>query len=455
MNRHIYKTINILQATILPLCLYSALYTPLIIIFFLLCLLRLLVKIGDGSFFLELLHVYGAFTCLLMPLIGYTYFNKVNEMGLIYGKIMPVSFEEYFSFALPSIVIMGLGFFLFRGGSSDDRSTVKYFIQNIKIDILKIRPSQVLFLTFVALIAYVISEYLPVALKQVNTFLYYSLFACGFYIFFYKNFPAKVYFLTGLVGFIVLDAINSGMFTIIAYMSGLFLILIIAERRIPFYQKATLLVSSLLLIGFIQLFKLDLRKSYKMGETVSTVELASRVVASSQQSTFAAILYPLYLRMNQGYNIALVQKRIPAQVDYLGGEYLGLSLLSSFVPRLFWPDKPEAGGKENMKIYTGVLIDTWSTNVGPLGEAYGNFGMFGGWVYILAFSLFLRWAYLKFLSICVKRPIFFLWLPPVFFQTFYVMETDSLQATNSLIKGAIFMFAMFKLLPHLFPAKQS
>lgn len=292
-------------------------------------------------------------------------------------------------------------------------------------------------------------------MQQLNTFLYYSLFASGFYIIFYKNFPGKVYFIAGLIGFLVLDALNSGMFTIIAYMSGLFLILLLAGKRIYFYQKIGLLLLSILVISFIQLFKLDLRKSIKKSENLTATELATRVVANSQETRFDALLFPLYQRMNQGYNIALVQRRIPSQVDYLGGEYLGLSFISAFVPRLFWEDKPEAGGKENMRIYTGFIILAWSTNVGPIGEAYGNFGYLGGWLYLFAFSLFLRYAYIKFMSICYRRPVFFLWLPALFFQTFYVMETDSLQAFNSLIKGTIFMFFMYKLFPVLFPRTQS
>jgi hypothetical protein len=107
-----------------------------------------------------------------------------------------------------------------------------------------------------------------------------------------------------------------------------------------------------------------------------------------------------------------------------------------------------------MRIYTGIILRTWSTNVGPLGEAYGNFGHLGGWVYIFAFSFFIRSAYTKFLDVCRNRPVFFLWLPAIFFQTFYVIETDSLQAFNSLIKGAVFMFLMFKIFPALFPKRQ-
>ena len=104
-----------------------------------------------------------------------------------------------------------------------------------------------------------------------------------------------------------------------------------------------------------------------------------------------------------------------------------------------------------MLLYTGIYVYGWSTNVGPIGEAYGNFGYWGGWFYLMAFAVFIRYAYNKFISICKRRPILFLWMPVLFFQIVYVMETDSLQAFNSLIKGAVFLFIMYKLFPSLFP----
>ena len=305
-----------------------------------------------------------------------------------------------------------------------------------------------------SLVAYSITNFLPETVKQLNTFLYFSLYASAFYIFFYKNFPWKWYLLAGVAGFIFLDAFNSGMFTIIAYMSGLILILIVADKKIALYRKVTLLVVGLIALSFIQLFKLDLRRAYKRGEHASVTALATKVVSNSQETQLEALIYPIYQRMNQGYNIALVQKRIPRQVDYLGGEYLGLTFISSFVPRFVWPDKPKSGGAENMRLYTGIILTSWSTNVGPFGEAYGNFGHLGGWLYLFVFSFFIRGAYTKFLDICRNRPVFFLWLPALFFQTFYVIETDSLQAFNSLIKGAVFMFIMYKLFPILFPKRQ-
>lgn len=447
------KVITLLQTILLAFSLFPGYYAVATILIFALALTRLIIKIGNGSFFLELLHAYATLACLLMPLIGYTFYNDFSSV-ILWVRIMPVPPEEYFAFNIPAIVAMGWGFFLFRDRSPDDRSTIRYFIGYLKNDLVSIRPSVIIILAISSLVAYAISNFLPESIRQLNTFLYYSLYAGGFYIYFYKNFPWKWYFLAGLLGFVLLDALNSGMFTIIAYMSGLVLILLVADKRVHIYKKIGLLVVGLIALSFIQLFKLDLRRSYKKNEKATVTELATRVVANSQQTQLEALVYPIYQRMNQGYNIALVQKRIPRQVNFLGGEYLGLTFISSFVPRFVWPDKPKAGGAENMRIYTGIIIRTWSTNVGPLGEAYGNFGYLGGWVYVFAFSFFIRFAYTKFLDICRRRPVFFLWLPALFFQTFYVIETDSLQAFNSLIKGTVFMFIMFKVFPVLFPKRQ-
>lgn len=448
------KAITLFQTILLAFMVYPGLYAEVTVVLFLLCLTRLILKIGNGSFFLELLHVYAAFSCLLMPLVGYKFYNDVTTL-ILWVRKMPIPAEEYFSFNIPAVVVMGWGFFFYRDRSPDDRPIIKNVVNQLKRDVLLIKPPAILVLTFTSLVAYSISNFLPESLQQVNTFLYYSLYASAFYIFFYRNFPWKWYLLAGVIGFICLDAVNSGMFTIIAYMSGLVLILLIADKKVHLYKKMGLLVAGLVALSFIQLFKLDLRRSYKHRQEASITDLATRVVSNSQETKLEAFIYPIYLRMNQGYNIALVQKRIPKQVNYLGGEYLGLTFISSFVPRLVWPDKPKAGGAENMRIYTGIIIRTWSTNVGPFGEAYGNFGHMGGWVYILVFSFFIRSAYTKFLDICRYRPIFFLWLPALFFQTFYVIETDSLQAFNSLIKGTVFMFLMYKIFPVLFPRNHS
>ncbi len=447
------KILCFIDLILLVCCVFPQAYPQIAILVFITGLLRLIFKIGNGSFFLELLYVYTSFTCLLMPLLGYVYFPSTNSVAKLWVRFMPVPQEQYFSFTMPAVIFMGLVFFLFRSKSPDDAPVINSLIKHVKKDILTIPIKSILTLTFISLIAYNLSNVLPGSLRQLNSFLYYSLFAMLFYIVFYENFPFKIYFIAGFGVFLIFDALRYGMFTIIAYMGGLFLILLLAGRRIYMSQKLGILIVGIIFITFLQLFKLDLRKSRKKGQDPSVSEVASRVLQNTQSAKFDDILFPLYFRMNQGFNIALVQRRIPKKVDYLNGGYLALGFASAFVPRLFWADKPEAGGRENMRIYTGYIVTTWSTNVGPIGEAYGNFGYWGGWIYIMTFAAFIRFAYTKFIAICFKIPILLLWMPPLFFQTIYSIEADSLQVFNSLLKGVVFMIIMYKLFPKLFPFK--
>lgn len=436
----------------LLLCVFQEIYIPLAFAVFFLSIFRLLWKIGNGSFFLELFYGYTTLTCVLMPAIGYTTFTRTNFFALLWVRYMPVTNEVYFSFVLPAVLLVSIIFFNFRKASPDDSAVVDKLVGQIKQLTLKIPSSAIVTLSLVSLFTYSISNFLPESFRLIGTFLFFGLFASLFYIVFKRDFPMRIYFIVGIILFIIFDAIHYGMFTIIAYMSGLFLILLLSGKKVSMTMKLMLLTFGIFFMSFLQLFKLALRTS--KGDP-SVFELASAVVTQSQHSQADAILFPMYYRMNQGYNIALVMRRIPARVDYLGGEYLSLTFASSFVPRLFWEDKPQAGGLVNMKMYTGITLIDWSTNVGPIGEAYGNFGYFGGWLYMIAFALFIRFAYVTFIKICLKRPIFFLWMPPLFFQTIYVMENDSLQAFNSLIKGAVFLFLMFKLFPSLFAANKT
>jgi hypothetical protein len=160
--------------------------------------------------------------------------------------------------------------------------------------------------------------------------------------------------------------------------------------------------------------------------------------------------YLVYIRMNQGFNVSLVMKRIPAIKPFDEGRALSLSLASSLVPRFLWPDKPEAGGKFNMEYYAGWRLRNWSTNVGPLGEAYGAFGSTGGIIYMFVLGIFIRWAYATVFRIGRYLPLLICWIPVLFYQVTYSAETDTLQILNSLIKTAFFIWLLYKAFPPWF-----
>jgi hypothetical protein len=87
---------------------------------------------------------------------------------------------------------------------------------------------------------------------------------------------------------------------------------------------------------------------------------------------------------------------IPYRKDFDKGDRLGKVVLSSIVPRFLWQDKPMAGGQENVLYYAGWRIQGWSTNVGPLGEGYGAFGVAGGILFMGLLGIYIRLCTCKF-----------------------------------------------------------
>src|SRR4029077_16358391 len=78
----------------------------------------------------------------------------------------------------------------------------------------------------------------------------------------------------------------------------------------------------------------------------------------------------LAVRLNQGWLVATTMYNVPDKHPYAYGETIWQSVAASFVPRFIWPDKPEAGGKANLKRFWGFNLVGYSMNIGPIGEAY-------------------------------------------------------------------------------------
>jgi hypothetical protein len=226
-------------------------------------------------------------------------------------------------------------------------------------------------------------------------------------------------------------------------------------KKFKLINKLLLFTIAIFLLFVIQSVKHTYRKmTWKEGYAGNLVALFGNLAVEKLSNTDALFskdaLFLTYVRTNQGYNVALVLRRIPKMRPHDNGVNLMRTLAATIVPRILWPDKPEAGGKFNMEFYAGIRIKGWSTNVGPLGEAYGSFGVTGGIIYMAILGAFIRWAYKTMFKTFRARPLLFLWIPVLFYQVTFSMETDTLQILNSLFKGAIFMWLLYKFLPGWF-----
>ena len=104
--------------------------------------------------------------------------------------------------------------------------------------------------------------------------------------------------------------------------------------------------------------------------------------------------------MNQGWLVAMTMKKVPDKFDFAYGETIWQSVAAAIVPRFIWPDKPEAGGKANLKRFWGYNLVGFSMNIGPFGEGYANFDKIGGIIYMFFYGLFFNFLLSLHFEIC-------------------------------------------------------
>jgi hypothetical protein len=420
-------------------------------------LVQILDKLGKGVVLREIIAFHGCFVTLVMPAIGYRKFTYSHSLARLWVRYMPVSESVYFDFALPavSLFVFAICLPIHKKGISDEGEFLNKLIRSAK-ETLKQKSlrRRGLNLVLVGVAMFFIARVMPAQFRFTSLLFYFSAFAGILYVYYSSAFKFKTVFLLLFLAFIVAQALSSGMFTILAYMGMTIFSLLFVGRKMQFWKKASIFIAGVFVLLLIQSVKPAYRKhtwggSYEGNKAALFFNLVVDKVTKANFLSDEEIFW-IYYRTNQGFNIGLVMRRVPRLQPHDGGVNLLRSAAASVVPRVLWPDKPEAGGKFNMKYYTGITLVGWSTNIGPLGEAYGSFGKTGGITYMFFLGLFIRWAYRRVFYIARNIPLLICWLPVLFYQVTYSAETDTLQILNSLVKSAFFIWLLYKIVPGLF-----
>lgn len=444
-----------LQFIIFFLSFVTNWYEELVISLFFISVLMTLDKLGKGVVLREIIALHTCFICLVMPLIGYRIFNDNNALVRLWVKQMPVDEVAYYSYALPAVAGFALTLcWPFSNKSSNDNSHfVKQAIAKIRI-LLRRQPKTGLYLLVVGTVMFWVSAFLPVEIQFAFLLFYFASFTGFLYVYYTPNFRYKLLVLALFAGFILMNTFSSGMFTVVAYMGLTLFSFFFLGRKTRLWKKILWFFTGIFFLVILQLVKPAFRQiTWKGNYTGSKAELFANMFGN-QVSNFnwksADVFFPVYVRTNQGFNVALVMRRIPTVKPHDNGNRLFLTLASSLVPRFLWPDKPEAGGRFNMEYYTGYIIKGWSTNVGPLGEAYGSFGIGRGIIFMILLGGFIRWAYGLVFKFSRKTPLIILWIPVLLYQVTYSAESDTMQIMNSLVKSAFFIWILYKIIPSWF-----
>jgi hypothetical protein len=421
-----------------------------IIVFQLYLLLRFVNNFGYTICFFDYLVFYSALATLVLPLIGYRVYNIDNPMARKWVAYMPVPEDVYYNFLIPANLA------LFTGVNLLTRKFTPLKIKDLFNELAvkaQDKGKMGIVLTIIGFFATFLNNvggplsfvfYLMSMLKYVGPL----------YIFF-SNLPFRRQALIISLIMFLIQSIWNGMFGEFVQYLLLALILITINVNLRFITKLLIFIVGFFLLSILQSIKGAYRSVTWMGKTVNGLSLQN----SSPVEVFGTLFidrltntdklfdaktsFELFVRMNQGYLIARAMDYVPRVEPFANGETIIRTIGAIIVPRFLWPDKMESGGSENLARFLGIKRKlNYSMNIGPYGEAYGNFGSDNGVLFLFVFSLFLSFLFKKFLTKCLKRPTLILWGPLLFYYMLSI-ETDILSTLNSFVKGAIFVAIVF------------
>lgn len=395
-------------------------------------------RLDQGVPLLQLTALIATLQWLVGPIMNY---NTPYE----YGKYqMYVDEETYFGYALPAtcmyVVVM-----LVVGASVKQKALLQQLDRKN-------------FLT-IGFVLNVISIVAMFAAPRFSGGLQFALFLVtqfryvGALYFLFSRHELRFLFVAISMAPLMIISLNTGMFHDLLLWMAILFCYWFAQRKWSFGMKILALSASAAVLFSIQAVKQEYRSQLRRGADPSFFRLVTEYVTPGGRAFEDDILTQVVIRLNQGWIISSIIAHVPAFEPFAEGETLKDAAISALAPRFLFPDKKQAGGRENFRRFTGLeILDGTSMGISPLGEAYANFGSIGGVLLMAGFGGFFAVTFSLSLKYIVHRPAFFFWLPLLFYQSIKA-ETEFLVVLNQLCKGAIVAFGMHWFVDLNFPVR--
>jgi len=311
-------------------------------------------------------------------------------------------------------------------------------------------------LIVIGMVSGALVDFFPGSL-QFMVFLFENCKYIGAFYLFFSNNKFKYLWIIIVYGLLIYETIGGGLFINLFIWGFLFSIIITLKYNINLLLKTFLFLSGILVAFFIQSFKTEYREVIWDGkgqsyttETMTKQEIFLEMAAAKSENTKDLYKYSNYSnfisRLNQGWILAKVLAYVPLKEPFTNGETVLSDIRASIVPRILDPGKTIAGGKEGAEKFlrfTGKhLIKGTRMTIGVLGDAYVNFGLVGGVVFMFCFGLFLNFLLGLIYRISAKYPSLILWIPFIFF---YAMRAGNefVVILNFITKSSIVVFVIF------------
>lgn len=391
---------------------------------------RLTVRLGQGVPILELMLLLAGLQWLVGPTIEY-YFPTNH-----YKYYMYVTEPEYMSIIVPAYLLLVIGTLLGARGQRIDVPVVQLqrykdygvfiFLVGVSFDLLAGRlPGALAFFAFIAA----------------------NFKFTGAIILFFSEDPRlkKIFYFS--LAYLFLRALQAAMFHDLVLWS-VFFYMFWALKHLPSKSQIYLTI----FIAFFSLSTLQtIKAAYRMqvwrGYSGNKLELftnlAINAIFPDDRNDRSLSGRENNVRLNQGWIISAIIDEIPARTPFMEGETIRQAVSASLLPRFLNPNKKQAGGRENFRRFTGLEIgEGTSMGISIVGEAYGNYNVFGGTLFMGIWGLFLGrfWRFL--LKAAMQNPLLIAFLPLIFLQVVKA-ETELVVVLNHLVKSSIVVFGFF------------
>lgn len=395
-------------------------------------------RLDQGVPLLQLTGLIAVLQWLVGPVLAY-------NLDYQYGRYqMYVDEAVYFEYALPATSLY-VAVMLAIGASIRQRELLGDLDRSnfVKIGF---------FLNIVSLAAQLAITRAPGSL-----FFFFALVTQARYVgaiyFLMSRHPLRLLFAAASLAFLLMSSLGVGMFHDMLLWLALTFCYWFAQRRWTLSAKVLTLASSAVMLFALQVVKQDYRQQIKAGAQPSLVSMMIGYLAPDGAAWSDGALSHAVVRLNQGWIVSKVMEYVPAEEPYADGGTLKEAVKSALLPRFLAPDKKEAGGRENFMRYTGLNLEIGtSMGISPLGEAYANFGTFGGSLLMIGFGALFGLLFKLSLRFVSRRPAFFFWLPLIFYQSIKA-ETEFVVVLNQLSKGTAVAVVLYLFTDMNFPVR--
>lgn len=408
--------------------------------------------------FLYVLLIWKAgFTFPILYLFAFVYFVQyIFSVYLIYNvypvlqKQMPISQDEYFSYAIPALLFLFAGVFLFAR-KLPIVHLFKYVDKREAANLGHI-------LLFISFFFDGISWLGVPGLNSILSFTSSLKYAGGMCYLFAPSIINNI-----LLGWVYLllakDALSVAVFIEFFIWSTYLFLMVSLSNGFSFKIRLCFILLAVPILVIIQSVKEDYRDVTWRGKEESGVglitELATEQAATDGPYTQSKGLIKTVGRLNQGWHVGMALRWVPRKQPFSDGEDMLGDIEGSVLPRVFFPDKKIIGSKDKFFKYTGHKLDAGtSMTIGVLGDFYINFGRWGAYVGLFVFgALMARLLYFFTRKYVLTDPINVIWIP-FLFSYLVRANNDFYIIINNLIKGyLIFLFVSF-MRKRLWPARQ-